>query len=180
MHFSKPRLIYPYSIKAKPREVNGRFFVCLFFFFHIYYGVKILHVIYFNTDAQSITWFEPPPVRTVSDNNFVHTSTVELYEESINEQLNWRFSLTQQLAVVSIELEDATVVATVLQPSGSVTVSPAFTSRVNVTWVPGHVTLIIFNVTASDEKTFTCRLTVPGTSWRSSIIVDVVGNLTVY
>ena len=139
-----------------------------------------MHVIYFNTDAQSITWFEPPPVRRVSDNNFVHTSTVQLYEGSTNKQLNWRFSLTQQLAVVSIELEDATVVANVLQPSGSVTVSPAFTSRVNVTWVTGHVTLIIFNVTASDEKTFTCRLNVPGNSWQSSIIVDVVGNLTVY
>ena len=157
----------------------GSLFVCLFFF-HIYNGVKILHVIYFNTDAQSITWFEPPPARTVSDNNFVHTSTVQLYEGSTNKQLNWRFSLTQQLALVSIELEDATVVANVLQPSGSVTVSPAFTSRVNVTWVTGHVTLIIFNVTASDEKTFTCRLNVPGNSWQSSIIVDVVGNLTVY
>ena len=149
------------------------------FFFHIYNGVQILHVIYFNSDAQSITWNEPPPVTTVSDNNFVHTSTVQLYEGSTNKQLNWRFSLTQQLVIVSIVLEDATVVATVLQPSGSVTVSPAFTSRVSVTWVPGHVTLIIFNVTVSDERTFTCQLTVPGNSWRSNIIVDVVGNLTV-
>ena len=155
----------------------GPLFVC--FFFHIYNGVKILHVIYFNSDAQSITWNEPPPVTTVSDNNFVHTSTVQLYEGSTNKQLNWRFSLTQQLLVVSIELEDASVVAIVQLPSGSVTVSPAFTSRVNVTWVTGHVTLIIFNVTASDEKTFTCWLTVPGNSWRSNIIVDVVGNLTV-
>ena len=159
--------------------MNGRFFVCLFVFFHIYNGVKILHVIYFNSDAQSITWNEPLPVTTVSENTFVHTSTVQLYEGSTNKQLNWRFSLTQQLLVVSIELEDASVVANVQLPSGSVTVSPAFTSRVNVTWVTGHVTLIIFNVTASDERTFTCRLTVPGNSWRSSIIVDVVGNLTV-
>lgn len=81
---------------------------------------------------------------------------------------------------MSIELEDASVVANVRQPSGSVTVSQDFTSTVDVTWVPGHVTLIIFNVTVSDERTFTCWLTVPGNSWRSSIIVDVVGNLTVY
>ena len=155
----------------------GSLFDCIFL--HIYNGVQILHVIYFNSDAQSITWNEPPPVTTVSDYNFVHTSKVQLYEGSTNKQLNWRFSLTQQLAVVSIELEDASVVANVLQPSGSATVSPAFTSRVNVTWVPGHVTLIIFNVTASDERTFTCWLSVPGNSWRSSIIVDVVGNLTV-
>ena len=156
----------------------GPLFVC--FFFHIYNGVKILHVIYFNSDAQSITWNEPPPVTTVSDYNSVHTSKIQLDEGSTNKQLNWRFSLTQQLLVVSIELEDASVVAIVQLPSGSVTVSPAFTSRVNVTWVTGHVTLIIFNVTASDEKTFTCWLTVPGNSWRSNIIVDVVGNLTVY
>ena len=156
----------------------GSLFVCIFL--HIYNGVQILHVIYFNSDAQSITWNEPPPVTTVSDYNSVHTSTVQLYEGSTNKKLNWRFSLTQQVALVSIELEDGTVVANVLQPSGSVTVSQAFTSTVNITWVPGHVTLIIFNVTVSDERTFTCRLTVPGNSWRSNIIVDVVGNLTVY
>ena len=154
----------------------------LFFVLIFHNGVQILHVIFFNSDAQSITWNEPPPVTTVSDYNFVHTSTctVQLYEGSTNKKLNWRFSLTQQLALVSIELEDGTVVANVLQPSGSVTVGQAFTSTVNVTWVPGHVTLIIFNVTVSDERTFTCRLTVPGNSWRSNIIVDVVGNLTVY
>lgn len=152
----------------------------LFFVLIFDNGVQILHVIFLNSDAQSITWNEPPPVTTVSDYNFVHTSTVQLYEGSTNKKLNWRFSLTQQLALVSIELEDGTVVANVLQPSGSVTVSQAFISTVNVTWVPGHVTLIIFNVTVSDERTFTCRLTVPGNSWRSNIIVDVVGNLTVY
>ena len=146
-------------------------------------GVQIFHFIYFNSVAQSVTWDEPPPVTTVSDYNFVHTSKVQLYEGSTNKKLNWRYSLTQQLGLVSVELEDGSVVANVLQPiqgGGSVTVSQAFTSRVNVTWVPGHVTLTIFNVNASDERTFTCRLTVPGNSWRSNIIVDVVGNLTVY
>ncbi|CAH3033679.1 unnamed protein product, partial [Porites evermanni] len=129
---------------------------------------------FLNSDAQSVTWNEPPPVTTVSDYNFVHTSKIQLYEGSTNRKLNWRYSLTQGLFLVSIELEDASVVANVRQPSGSVTVSQAFTSTVNVTWVPGHVTLIIFNVTVSDERTFTCRLTVPGNSWRSNIIVDVV------
>ena len=151
----------------------------LFFVLIFDNGVQILHVIFFNSDAQSITWNEPPPVTTVSDYNFVHTSKIQLDEGSTNKKLNWRFSLTQQLALVSIELEDGTVVANVLQPSGSVTVSQAFTSTVNVTWVPGHVTLIIFNVTVSDERTFTCQLNVPGDSWRSNIVVDVVGNLTV-
>ena len=154
----------------------GSLFVCIFL--HIYNGVQILHVIYFNSDAQSITWNEPPPVTTVSDNNFVHTSTAQLYEGSTNKQLNWRFSLTQQLLLVSIELEDASLLANIGQ-DGSVIINQAFTSRINVTWVTGHVTLIIFNVSVSDERTFTCQLSVPGNSWRSSIIVDVVGNLTV-
>ena len=49
----------------------------------------------FNTDAQdSITWHEPPPVTTVSDSQEVHTSKIQFYEGSINEQLNWRFSAT--------------------------------------------------------------------------------------
>ena len=154
----------------------GSLFVCIFL--HIYNGVQILHVIYFNSDAQSITWNEPPPVTTVSDNNFVHTSTAQLYEGSTNKQLNWRFSLTQQLLLVSIELEDASLLANIGQ-DGSVIINQAFTSRINVTWVTGHVTLIIFNVSVPDERTFTCQLSVPGNSWRSSIIVDVVGNLTV-
>ena len=152
-------------------------FVC--FFFHTYNGGQILHVIYFNSDAQSITWNEPPPVTTVLDYSFVHTSKIQLDEGSTNKQLNWRFSLTQQLLLVSIELEDASVVANIVQ-DGSVSINQAFTSRINVTWVTGHVTLIIFNVNAFDERTFTCRLSVPGNFWRSNIIVDVVGNLTVY
>ena len=156
----------------------GSLFVCLFFF-HTYNGVQILRVIYFNSDAQSITWNEPPPVTTVVDYNFVHTSKIQLDEGSTNKQLNWRFSLTQQLLLVSIELDDASLVANIAQ-DGSVSIAQAFTSRINVTWVTGHVTLIIFNVNASDERTFTCRLSVPGNSWRSNIIVDVVGNLTVY
>ena len=159
--------------------MNGRFFVCLFVFFHIYNGVQILHVICFNSDAQSITWNEPPPVTTLSDYNSVHTSKRQLYEGSTNKQLNWRFSLTQQLLLVSIVLEDASLVANIAQ-DGSVSINQAFTSRINVTWVTGHVTLIIFNVNASDERTFTCQLNVPGNFWRSNIIVDVVGNLTVY
>lgn len=159
--------------------MNGRFFVCLFVCFHIYNGVQILHVICFNSDAQSITWNEPPPVTTLSDYNSVHTSKIQLYEGSTNKQLNWRFSLTQQLLLVSIVLEDASLVANIAQ-DGSVSINQAFTSRINVTWVTGHVTLIIFNVNASDERTFTCQLSVPGNFWRSNIIVDVVGNLTVY
>ena len=154
--------------------------VSFFVFFFFINSVKNVHLIYSNSDAQSVTWNEPPPVTTVSDYNFVHTSKIQLYEGSTNKKLNWRYSLTQQLALLSIELEDATVVANVLPLSGSVTVSQAFTSRVNVTWDAGRVTLIIFNVTTSDERTFTCHLTVPGNSWRSNIIVDVVGNLTVY
>ena len=50
---------------------------------------------------------------TVSDYNFVHTSKIQLYEGSTNRKLNWRYSLTQELFLVSIELEDASVVANV-------------------------------------------------------------------
>ena len=91
--------------------MNGRFFVCLFVCLFAFFVIFILHVIYFNSDAQSITWNEPPPVTTVSDYNFVHTSKIQLYEGSTNRKLNWRYSLTQELFLVSIELEDASVVA---------------------------------------------------------------------
>lgn len=156
--------------------MKGKLFVCLCVFSCLYWCSNFTCIIYFNSDAQNITWNEPPPVTTFSDDSFVHTSKIRLYEGSTNKQLNWRFSLNQPLLLVSIELEDDSLVANIGQ-NGGVTVSAAFTSRVSVTWATGHVTLIIFNVTASDERTYTCRLSTPGKSWRSSIIVAVVGKV---
>ena len=61
--------------------------------------------------------------------------------------------------------------------SGVVNLNPVFTSRFNVSWVSGHVTLIIFNVSTSDEGVFSCLLTdISGNEWKRNIQVTVEGN----
>ena len=106
----------------------------------------------------------------------VHTNNTSLYIGSSNKRLNWRFDLAQDPISVLLRLDDASV-ATVAPATSLVTVTQPFTSRVNVTWVSGHVTLIIFNVTAADEGVFSCQLAaVSGNAWKRNIKVAVVGN----
>ena len=137
--------------------------------------LKPIH--YFNADAQGIRWSEPPPVETVTDHTLVHTNSIQLYEGSNNELLNWRFTLEQGFNLFSVILQfDGSGVATV-SSSGDVNPNPVFTSRFNVSWVSGHVTLVIFNVSTSDEGVFSCLLTdVSGNQWKRNIQVAVVGN----
>ena len=75
---------------------------------------------------------------------------------------------------------DVTSVATIAPSTPLVTVTQPFTSRVNVTWVSGHVTLIIFNVTIADEGVFSfLSTTLSGNAWKRNIKVAVVGNYKV-
>ena len=78
---------------------------------------------------------------------------------------------------MTLELEGTGVVATILPSAGDVSVNQAFTSRLNVTWVSGHITLSFFNVSTSDEGVFSCHLSVPGTWWTSKIEVFVLGEV---
>ena len=133
----------------------------------------------FNSDAQSITWYEPPPVTTISNSQEVHTSRIQFYEGSINEQLNWRFSATQTVQFVTLELNGNNVVANILPSTAEVTVGKDFTSRVNVTWATGDITVVIYKVTTSDKGVFSCQLNVPGSAWRSNIEVVVLGKVIV-
>ena len=106
----------------------------------------------------------------------VYTNNTSLYIGSSNKRLNWRFNLAQDPISVLLQLNGATV-ATIAPAAPLVTVTQPFTSRVNVTWVSGHVTLIIFNVTTADEGEFNCQLaTVSGHVWKRKIKVAVVGN----
>lgn len=100
-----------------------------------------------------------------------------LSEGSTDELLNWRFTLEQGFTLVLVTLQfNGAGVASVLI-SGVVNPNPVFTSRFNVSWVSGHVTLVIFNVSTSDEGVFSCQLTdVSGNQWKRNIQVAVVGN----
>ena len=111
------------------------------------------------------------------DHTGVRTNSIQLYEGSNDKVLNWRFTLEQGFNLVLVSLQfDGSGVAT-LSSSGVVNPNPVFTSRFNVSWVSGHVTLVIFNVSTSDEGVFSCLLTdVSGNQWKRNIQVAVVGN----
>ena len=107
----------------------------------------------------------------------VHTNYIQLYEGSTNQPLNWSFSLELDILLFVTLSFDGSFIATIDPSTGSFSVNQGFTSRVNVTWVNGNVTLIILNVTSADEGVYSCQLT--GTnSWRRNIRVATVGNLT--
>ena len=109
----------------------------------------------------------------------VHTNKIQLYIGSRDKRLNWRFNLAQDPIAILLQL-DGVSVATIAPAAPLVTVTQLFTSRVNVTWVSGHVTVIIFNVTIADEGVFSCQLTaVSGNAWKRNIKVAVVGNYKV-
>ena len=142
-------------------------------------GYNWLNVHYLNSDAQSITWHEPPPVETVTDDILVHTNNIQLCTGSLNKRLNWTFSLAQDPVLVLLLL-DGSGLATITPSTSLVTVAQALSSRVNVTWVSGHVTLIIFNVTTADEGVYSCQVTAANVKvWRRNIKVAVVGNYKV-
>ena len=128
----------------------------------------------------SVTWFEPPPVETVTDPTLVHTNSTKLRTGSTNVYLNWEFSLTSELFLVSVTLKlDGTSVGTILPSTGAAAPSASFTSRFNVSWVAQVATLIIFNVTSADEGLFTCELNAfegaTNKVWNRNIDVSVVG-----
>ena len=109
----------------------------------------------------------------------VHTNNTSLYIGSRNKTLNWRFNLAQDSISVLLQL-DGVSVATIAPAAPLVRVTQHFTSRVDVTWVSGHITLIIFNVTTADEGVYSCQLTaVSGNAWKRNIKVAVVGNYKV-
>ena len=72
---------------------------------------------------------------------------------------------------------DSSVIAIIDPSVGSVAINQGFTTRVNVTWVNGNVTLIILNVTSADGGVYSCELTGFSNSWRRKIQVATLGNL---
>lgn len=110
----------------------------------------------------------------------VHTNNVQLYTGSLNKRLNWKFSLAEDPVLVLLQL-DGSGLATITPSTSSVTVAQALSSRVNVTWVSGHVTLIISNVTTADEGVYSCQVTTANVKvWKRKINVAVVGNYKVF
>ena len=70
-------------------------------------------------------------------------------------------------------------VATFLQNQKAPSVEPSFASRLNATWVPSKLTLILFNVTAAEEEEYICQVVSvsPAQTWMRKIHVSLLGKL---
>ena len=70
--------------------------------------------------------------------------------------------------------------ATFVQNRQAPSVDPSFASRLNATWVPNKLTLILFNVTDAEEGEYRCEVISVGGSvetWIRTIQVSLVGKL---
>ena len=157
------RVLYVYERQWKWGSVTGRFSI---------------------SDGGSITWYEPPPVETITDLSVIRTVNRNL-SQGFEEQLSCNFRLTADLTLssVTVELEGVnTDVATYLQLVKRATVANGFQDRFNVSWIPSKLTLTIFNVTTDDEDVFICNvefLDVGGiNTWRRKVKVTVLGKFT--
>ncbi|XP_068733594.1 immunoglobulin superfamily member 10-like [Montipora capricornis] len=113
------------------------------------------------SDGSSITWYEPPPIQTVSDTDVVDHlgNSTQLLEGSINASLSWNFSLSSDLSFSALTVSlGGTIIAGVV--SSGPAVQAGFGNKFDIRWIPfQRVTLIIFNVTTEVNGTFSCTIT---------------------
>ncbi|XP_015747419.1 PREDICTED: uncharacterized protein LOC107327177 [Acropora digitifera] len=134
-----------------------------------------------STDGGSITWYEPPPFETVTNDIVTFTSFQNLTKGSVNRELSFNFSLTADLTIVAVTIElDGDAAATYVPSARTPSIGSAFVGRFNVTWVPNKLTLIVLNVTSADKGRYRCEVLTSGGSlerWKRIIEVNVFGKL---
>ena len=111
-----------------------------------------------------------------------HTANKVQALEGLPKVLSWNFSFTSDLSFNSLTISLGIPGVAGVRSSGQAGVESSFTDRFNFSWIPSQkFTLIIFNVTADDNGTFTCVLTLAkgfsANSWESRIQVNVVGKV---
>ena len=94
--------------------------------------------------------------------------------------MNWNFSLTSILGLVTLQFEDVFIVS-VLPTGKAGPINGSFRQRFNVRSTPQSVSLFISKVTTADDKSkgeFSCELSdLSGGKWRREIQVQVIGKL---
>ena len=135
------------------------------------------------SDCGTITWYEPPPVVTETDNSVPSVADSKELLSGVDGSLSWNFTLTGEQFVAAGLKWKTTTVANIRPSLGVIAVVPGFEDRFHVTWSNSQrATLVIFNVTTEHEGDFSCETTslVGGNLkvWARKIQVAVVGKLT--
>jgi len=137
------------------------------------------------SDGAGITWYEPPPIETITNEAEFRTVDRNLTDGFMN-KLTWNFSLPAGSSVltVTIKFNSDTTIGTYVQSLGTVTITEALKNRFNFTWIPSKATLTIFSVTSDDSGEFACDvLSFDGSgtpTWKRKIQVTVLGKLGNY
>ena len=135
------------------------------------------------SDCGSITWYEPPPVVTETDNTVISVADSKQLLRGVDGSLSWNFTLTgEQFSSAKLKWKTTTV-ANIRPAFGIVRISAGFEDRFNLTWINSQrATLVIFNVNAEHEGEFSCEASsiVDGNvkEWKRKIQVEVVGKET--
>ncbi|CAH3158947.1 unnamed protein product, partial [Pocillopora meandrina] len=138
---------------------------------------------YSPSDGGSVTWYEPTPVQTTSNQaEDLIPGKLEVYEGS-PAILNWNYNLTAILLSVILQFNDVSIVA--ISSDGKVgPVNHNFRERfsVNIS-TPQNISLSISKVTTADDESngeFTCELNdLNAAKWRRAIQVQVVVPLSI-
>ncbi|XP_022808092.1 neuronal growth regulator 1-like [Stylophora pistillata] len=130
------------------------------------------------TDGGSVTWYEPTPAKTTSDQNEVlPPGKLQVYEGS-SAVLQWNYSLTSDIVATLITFKGATIVS--IKSDGKAgDVSANFTERFSVlSSTKQTASLSISHVIFADDKAngeFTCEvLTLNNERWKRAIQVQVL------
>lgn len=142
---------------------------------------NIILFLFFFPDGGSITWYEPPPFETVTDALIIPKSNKSLIKGSVDKELSCKFNLTMDLGIITVSMKSGvSTIATYLQSRQALSVTTSFKSRFNASWVPNKLTLILLNLTSSDEGEYRCEVITFGRgvqTWIRKIQVSLVGKL---
>ena len=96
-----------------------------------------------------------------------------------DKELSCNFSLTADLSLIAVSMKyGASTISTYLPSQETLVVEPTFVSRLNATWVPNKLTLILFSVTDADKGEYRCEVVTFGGSvqtWIRKIQVFLLG-----
>ncbi|XP_022802711.1 hemicentin-2-like [Stylophora pistillata] len=144
---------------------------------HIVSHFLICFCVIHYSDGQSVIWYEPLPVETVTSSTTDLPPAEMKVFEGYPASLSWNFSLTSlTLFVATIKFDTVTLALSGSGGSGA-NVEDAFKDRFNLTWISQRITLVIFNVTASDDASngaFECELGTNKGSWSRDIRLNII------
>ncbi|PFX17005.1 Protein CEPU-1 [Stylophora pistillata] len=132
----------------------------------MYWSDRILY----KDGGESVTWYEPAPGKTTSNSSEVLPPGIVQVNEGEPATLKWNYGLTFNIELTVVRFNKAGIF--------TADVSPQLKERFRGRFMPGSVSLDIFNVTMADDKEkgkFSLELIDPdGNGWKREIEVEVI------